>query len=63
MFSNSASSHSRKKIVTFELIEKPCECAFERGGRVGWYVLASHIGGEAFWLAVFLMLGEIKDSR
>lgn len=34
-----------------------------RGGRVGWYVLASHIGGEAFWLAVFLMLGEIKDSR
>lgn len=35
MFSNSASSHSRKKIFTFELIEKPCECAFERGGEGG----------------------------
>lgn len=35
MFSNSASSHSREKIVTFELIEKPCECAFERGGEGG----------------------------
>lgn len=41
MFSNSASSHSREKIVTFELIEKPCECAFEREGREGWLVCTS----------------------
>lgn len=27
-----------------------------RGGRVGWYVLASHIGGEAF------LAGSISDA-
>lgn len=35
MFFNSVLFYSRKKIVIFELIEKFCECVFERGGEGG----------------------------